>query len=302
MERKVTTGMPGRLEDNTFTEHIEDAYFLVLGFEVNGSPLTNPDFEQDMKDQNKEPSSAYYEMEVGDDYPGGEGEVTIPMHNATSDPGHTFMYLVRNQRATLFLSLGPLVSDMERFEEFRQAQHFPSQAEINKMIENFPATRLGQTIGHQTGRAYGRGTSDYHIPEKSFLFKLKISEQQYNELYRNVEKVKADIETGEKYYNIFDNHTCAKVVRYDAIGRTIPDLPWGRSLETLSTIYAINPYAFYDQMTEYKKKTKYIMEFVIGKDEKDWNNFIVKIRDGYQEKRAAKDMPKDIILIKGVKK
>ncbi|MFZ7231140.1 hypothetical protein ACLSZN_10450 [Avibacterium avium] len=304
----ITKSKTQPIENNSYTIHAEDAYFLVLGFEINKSPLTNPDFEEEMKqnqeEDNKPQRSAYKKSSIEDDVVGDIGQ-EIPFHNALTDPGHTFMYLVKNLNATIFLSVGPLVNDAERLDEYRKAHQLPDEEQINQILAKQPIAQSGYKIGHNISRAYGRGTSDYRIPEKTFLFKLKITEKQYEAIYKNVERIKKEIEQGERYYNIFDNHTCAKVVRDDAIGNILPDLPWGRSAEVSGLIQAINPYAFYEQMLEYKKKVRFIREFVIDmadKTEDEWSNFIEEIRNGNHKKLISSKMPKDIILEKGVKK
>lgn len=164
---------------------------------------------------------------------------------------------------------------------------------MKKMFEDAP---IGEAIYTQSKRMIGRGTPDYHIPEKSFLFKKKISQKEYELLYTKIIEVRNKILSGDEYYRVFGNNTCAEVVRHDVIGHIIPDLPWGRSTEIVPAIYAINPYAFYEQMREYASRTRLIREFVIEKEnteetERFWKNFIDDIN---QDKK-----PIDVILLIG---
>lgn len=321
----VTTAKSQPIENNSYSIHVEDAYFLVIGFEVNKSPLTNPNFEEDMerekreieekakeiKEINKErqqlgekledvpqfkmPSKNVYRHYPVEDDHHSDIKTEIASHNALADPGHTFMYLVKNQNATVFLSVGPLISDSTRQAEYKEklrkeGKNIPSDEAMKKIFEDDP---IGEAIYTQSKRMIGRGTPDYHIPEKSFLFKKKISQKEYELLYTKTIEVRNKILSGDEYYRIFGNNTCAEVVRHDVIGNIIPDLPWGRSTEIASAIYAINPYAFYEQMREYASRTRLIREFVIEKRDKDttkrfWNDFIVAIRSG--------ENPRDILL------
>ncbi|URL01352.1 hypothetical protein L4F91_07350 [Avibacterium sp. 20-126] len=172
------------------------------------------------------------------------------------------------------------------------------------MLAPYPAAQVGYGLGQDFNRAYGIATADYRISEKVTLFQLKITEAQYEAIYKNVVRIRNVIEQREQYYNIANNYTCAKVVRDDAIGNILPDLPWGRSAVMTGHIHAINPYAFYDQMQEYKKKSKFIQEFIIDLDDQQtqWNKFIHAIKDGNKKNLLFQNMPKDIILEKGAKK
>ncbi|MBN6073986.1 hypothetical protein HYE60_01710 [Aggregatibacter actinomycetemcomitans] len=286
IERKSTIGRAEKIENNSFTVHYEDRHHIIIGFEVNKSTLTNPDYDE--KKQAYEISDFGYDEELN---------MTMPIHHTLSDPGHTFMYLAKNDMATIFLSLGPLVNDQLRLQEYREKQGMPSQQEIHDMIGGNPAAQFGYELGGQLGRMHGRGTPDYHIPERTFLFRILISENYYNRLYTRVEKVRADVLSGKENYSIFDNNTCAKAVRYDAIGDVLPGLPWGRSAAVLHQIQAINPYAFYDQMKEFKKVHKHMEEYEIAKtdsSEDEWDKFIIKIRDSGEAM--------DIIKTKGIKR
>lgn len=326
IEETVTTAKSQPIENNSYSIHVEDAYFLVIGFEVNKSRLTNPNFEEDMEKEKRQveaearkieernkykrqlgeeieeipqfkmPSqNVYGYFPVGNDNPSDGTNFEMARHNALADPGHTFMYLVKNQNATVFLSVGPLISDPTRRAEYKEklrkeGKNIPSDEAMKKMFEDSP---IGEAIYTQSKRMIGRGTPDYHIPEKSFLFKKKISQKEYELLYTKIIEVRNKILSGDEYYRVFGNNTCAEVVRHDVIGHIIPDLPWGRSTEIVPAIYAINPYAFYEQMKKYANRTEYIREFVIEKKDKDttekfWNDFIVAIRSG--------ENPRDILL------
>ncbi|PJG84294.1 hypothetical protein [Conservatibacter flavescens] len=135
--------------------------------------------------------------------------------------------------------------------------------------------------------------SDYRIPEKTFLFKKKISEEAYHQIKAQAEKNRTEIISGSKYYNVIFNNTCAEEVRNDVIGDAIPDLPYGRSRAVLTAVEAINPYAFYDQMKQYAAKTRYIGEFVVDKGDEEttedfWRKFMDDIRAG--------ENPRDVLL------
>lgn len=164
------------------------------------------------------------------------------------------------------------------------------------MLAPYPAAQVGYELGKDFNRAYGIATADYRISEKVTLFQLKITEAQYEAIYKNVIRIRNGIEQREQYYNIANNYTCAKVVRDDAIANILPDLPWGRSAVMTGHIHAINPYAFYDQMQEYKKqkeKTYFIKKFNIDFKEETqnkWDQFILDIKN--------RNYPKDIILDK----
>ncbi|MCW9718661.1 hypothetical protein [Avibacterium sp. 21-599] len=283
------------IENNSYTIHAEDAYFLVLGFEVNKSPLTNLNFEEEMNknegDDNQPQQSAYQRIPLEDDW--GDIEIDMPVHQVLTDPGHAFMYLTKNLNATIFLSVGPLANDAERLAEYRKKHQLPNQEQINQMLDPYPAAQVGYELGKDFNRAYGIATADYRISEKVTLFQLKITEAQYEAIYKNVVRIRNVIEQREQYYNIANNYTCAKVVRDDAIGNILPDLPWGRSAVMTGHIQAINPYAFYDQMQEYEAQNELIGRKVIDKGSKDdtelfWNKFIKAIRD--------KKQPRDVFL------
>lgn len=86
MENKVSKGKTQRTELNSVTEHIEDSYALVIGFEVD------------------EPEKTYQPIrEVL------TGKIE-KYHYVVDEPGHTFIYLSKNMKITHFFSLGPLAS------------------------------------------------------------------------------------------------------------------------------------------------------------------------------------------------
>ncbi|PJG84362.1 hypothetical protein, partial [Conservatibacter flavescens] len=290
-DRVITTGIAEPIENNSYTIHVEDAYFLVLGFEVNKSPLTNPNFEEDMKKKQIEikrkakqieetnkregrsdpiptfdmPKGVYSSVTFVDDHDSNITAETM-FHRAQEDPGHTFMYLVKGERATTFFSFGPLVSDPHRLEEYIESQPPPDPISIyiqtSAVVPYRPQDMFKGINMGEANRIRGLGTPDYRIPEKTFLFKKKISEEAYHQIKAQAEKNRAEIISGSKYYNVILNNTCAEEVRNDVIGDAIPDLPYGRSRAVLTAVEAINPYAFYDQMKQYAAKTRYIGEFV----------------------------------------
>ncbi|MBN6077703.1 hypothetical protein HYE59_09205 [Aggregatibacter actinomycetemcomitans] len=283
IERKSTIGRAERIENNSFTVHYEDRHHIIIGFEVNKSTLTNPSYDE--KTQAYEISDFGYDEQFG---------ISLPLHHTLFDPGHTFMYLAKNDMATIFLSLGPLVNDQLRLQEYREKQGMPSQQEIHDMIGGNPAAQFGYELGGQLGRMHGRDTPDYRITERTFLFRILISETYYNRLYARVEKVRSEVLSGKENYSIFDNNTCAKAVRFDAIGDVLPGLPWGRSAAVLHQIQAINPYAFYDQMKEFKKVHKHMLEYEIKDNEKAWDDFIISVRN-----HGKNNSVRDIILTHG---
>lgn len=89
-EPKTTTAKTKPKDKNAVTEHREDVFNLVIGFEVNDP-------------------HAYREALV---VPNGRRKV----HFVMEDPGHTFMYLTKNRKISFFYSLGPHdgASDQER--------------------------------------------------------------------------------------------------------------------------------------------------------------------------------------------
>lgn len=123
-----------------------------------------------------------------------------------------------------------------------------------------------------------KGTPDYHIPEATKLFKLVIREEQYNELYQKIERMREDVKKGTRYYNIFNNFTCASAVR-EILGDTIPNLPEGKSAVLVGHIRAINPYAFYEDMEKFVQGKLVSRKYELGEREDIWNNFLTEIRE-----------------------
>ncbi|PJG84284.1 hypothetical protein [Conservatibacter flavescens] len=139
---------------------------------------------------------------------------------------------------------------------------------------------MAYVAAHEKQRMYGRGTSDYRIPEKTKLFKFPIKQEQYTQLYERTRQYKNDIENGVKFYNITNNFTCASVVR-EIIGTTIPDFPWGRSAVLSGHIRAINPYALYQDVEKYASE-RGISEVEISESVDVWKKFIINIRDSVE--------------------
>ena len=245
------------IEENSYTEHIEDLHYVVIGFEVNHPEV-------------------YEKLILTDDHDSSI-EVEMPVHQVASDPGHTFMYLVKRQNATIFFSLGPMANDSLRLEEYRRENNMHLQEEIERMIGTNPQATLGYELGNTLQRAYGKGTPDYHIPEATKLFKLVIREEQYNELYQKMEIMREEVKNGKRYYNIFNNFTCASAVR-EILGDTIPNLPQGRSAVLVGSIHAINPYAFYEDMEKFVQGKLVSRKYELGENEKLWNVFLETIR------------------------
>ena len=86
MANKVSKGKAQRTELNSVTEHVEDSYALVIGFEVD------------------EPEKNYRPLR---NYLTGKIE---KYHYVVDEPGHTFIYLSKNMKISHFFSLGPLAS------------------------------------------------------------------------------------------------------------------------------------------------------------------------------------------------
>lgn len=258
MSNHITTGIAKPLEENSYSEHIEDLHFVVIGFEVNHPEV-------------------YQKLILTDDYDPSI-EVEMPVHDVASDPGHTFMYLVKRQNATIFFSLGPMANDPLRQEEYRAENNLYSQEEIERLIKANPSAMLGYELGNSLQRAYGKGTPDYHIPEATKLFKLVIREEQYNELYQKIEMMREEVKKGTRYYNIFNNFTCASAVR-EILGDTIPALPKGKSAVLVGHIHAVNPYAFYEDMEKFVQGKLVSRKYELKKMKNTWEDFLKAIRE-----------------------
>lgn len=254
----ITTGIAKPIEENSYSEHIEDLHFVVIGFEVNHPEV-------------------YEKLILTDDYDPSI-EVETPIHHVASDPGHTFMYLVKRQNATIFFSLGPMINDPLRLEEYRTENNLYSQEEIERLIKANPSAMLGYELGNTSQRAYGKGTPDYHIPEATKLFKLVIREEQYNELYQKIEIMREEVKKGTRYYNIFNNFTCASAVR-EILGDTIPNLPEGKSAVLVGHIHAVNPYAFYEDMEKFVQGKLVSRKYELGEMKDIWEDFLKAIRE-----------------------
>ncbi len=138
--------------------------------------------------------------------------VTKKVHYVLEDPGHTFMYLTKNLKVTFFFSLGPHVG--------------ASTAE----------------------RMMGKGTPEYKIPGLTRLYRLIITESQYEKMFAKGKEYRNDVLAGKRYYNIFKNFTCARSAR-DIIAAGWPGVPAGASpigtpIPTKEDY--VNPYAFYE--------------------------------------------------------
>ncbi|PJG84209.1 hypothetical protein, partial [Conservatibacter flavescens] len=256
----ATISKTQKIELNSSSVHIQDRYYLVIGFEVNKPEV-------------------YNELILEDDYDSSV-KITVNMHDVLSDPGHAFMYLVKNKSATIFFSLGPIINDSERLLEINTEQRVPTKV-VNALFRHNPiATTLAYVAANAKQRMYGRGTSDYRIPEKTKLFKFPIKQEQYSQLYERTRQYKNDIENGVKFYNITNNFTCASVVR-EIIGTTIPDFPWGRSAVLIGHIRAINPYALYQDVVTYASD-RGISEVEISESVDIWDQFITDIRNNQE--------------------
>lgn len=111
------------------------------------------------------------------------------VHYIGIDPGHAFMYTVRNNKVTQFLSFGPI-----------------------------------QT-GNLRNAAWGPGTPDFGMSYATNLFKVEVSMAQMN----SVEKITAEfrqlILSGDMPYKGLSNDTCAETVKeiLDKAGVTTPN-------------------------------------------------------------------------------
>ncbi|WP_199155619.1 hypothetical protein [Chromobacterium sp. ASV23] len=162
--------------------------------------------------------------------------VTKKVHYVLEDPGHTFMYLTKNLKVTFFYSLGPHAG--------------ASTAE----------------------RALGKGTPEYPIPGLTRLYRLIITESQYEKMLAKGKEYRADVLAGKRYYNIFKNFTCARSAR-DIIEAGWPAVPAGGSpigtpIPTREDY--VNPYAFYEAING-KFPTA---EIKLGENEEEWSRIM----------------------------
>lgn len=159
------------------------------------------------------------------------------VHYVLEDPGHTFIYLTKNLKVTFFYSLGP-------------AYNNPLQ------------------------RAYGQGSPEYKIPGDTRLFRFNIGEDQYEKMLAKGKEYRADVLAGARYYNIFQNFTCARSAR-DIIAAGWPGVPRGSSFIGKGVVMedVVNPYAFYEAIHD-----KYSQgEIRLSQNKTEWRNLM---RDG----------------------
>lgn len=177
------------------------------------------------------------------------------VHYLNVDPGHAFMYTVRNNKVTKFFSFGPVTH--------------------------------GEFVNTQ-------GTPDYGMDYPTRLFKVPLSAEQMNKVEATVDKYRKEISDGKMKYRGVTNDTCAETVRQIlsesgvstpngtgpvAVGdvsapNPVPDVRWRQTgtnaqwpvpipypefsqrepLKATPTLDAVNPYKWYD---EFKKSGKY---------------------------------------------
>ncbi|MEN3029288.1 hypothetical protein [Chromobacterium amazonense] len=194
------------------------------------------------------------------------------VHYVLEDPGHTFMYLTKNLKITFFYSLGP-------------AHHDPVR------------------------RAYGPGTADFHIPGATRLYRFVLTEAQYEKMLAKGKEYRADVAAGTRYYNVFQNFTCARSAR-DIIAVGWPSVPKGESVVGNSQIakdMVVNPYAFYEdihnkygnseiQLGENESKWQKIMNKVVQSPGKVTDPTMEKGKWGFDEKSESEDYVPDHVL------
>ncbi|GGX85360.1 hypothetical protein [Vogesella alkaliphila] len=158
------------------------------------------------------------------------------VHYVLEDPGHTFMYLTKNGKISFFYSLGPHVG--------------------------------ASTVE----RAYGYGTPEYKIPGETRLFRFNISEVQHEQMRAKGKEYRNDVLAQRRYYNIFQNFTCARSAR-DIIAVGWPGVPKGSSFiggKGIVMEEVVNPYAFYEDIhTKYPKG-----EVVLSHSEDKWKGIM----------------------------
>lgn len=227
MNKKVTTGRAQRKELRSSTVHIEDDFALVIGFEVEG-------FEQYFRTL-----KTFWNN-------------TFNVHYVLDNPGHTFMYLSKNNRVTHFFSLGP------------------------------EASNHGNE-GTTKERMHGKGTPDYWISDETRLFRFYLNESEYEILANKIDERRKLIENGDEYYRVIDNHTCASAV-HDIIKTVWKDIPAGESriaygdktgLEFSPPINVVNPYAFYHDLVEAGFKFR-VLKPTENPEDNIWDSIIFK--------------------------
>ena len=172
-------------------------------------------------------------------FPGGGTIIEDTLNFGVEDVGHTFFYIVKNNVIQQFFSFGPIV----------------------------PNT------------AYGKGTPNYHLPDETRLFKIPISSFNYDEIMRYTQEAREAIISGDDYYNIFNNYTCASSTK-EILDKVIPEkLPNGRgavaALNVRLPANVTHPYAWYLGFfnSEWRKTEK-----VLPADEKGWKHIMEKCR------------------------
>lgn len=157
------------------------------------------------------------------------------VHYVLEDPGHTFMYLTKNFKITFFYSLGP---------------------------------HAGASTQE---RAYGQGTPEYPIPGTTRLFRFNLNESQYEKMHAKGKEYRADVLAGKRYYNIFQNFTCARSAR-DIITAGWPSVPKGTSFVGKGVVMedVVNPYAFYEDIHNGYPNS----EIQLSSNKAEWKNIM----------------------------
>lgn len=130
------------------------------------------------------------------------------------DVGHAFFYIVKNNLVQQFFSFGPV----------------------------------------KPKSIFRQGTPDYHLRDKTHLFRIPISYPQYISIMDYTNIARERIISGDKYYNIFNNYTCASSTK-EILDKIIPKkIPYGRGHIAVYYIDipfdAIHPYAWYNSFIE----------------------------------------------------
>jgi hypothetical protein len=137
-------------------------------------------------------------------------------HDLNIDTGHAFFYLVKNDKVTKFFSFGP------------------ADPEGAKLLARNP------------------GSPDFGIGEETKLFRIPLSEKQYDALMKDTEAVRQKISSKDIFYTPLINDTCAEEAR-DILKAHIPNLPEGSSkIEYADTkvAIAVNPYMWHKNFKE----------------------------------------------------
>ena len=132
------------------------------------------------------------------------------------DVGHTFFYITKNRKIKSFFSFGPK--------------------------------------GKGLRRLYGDGNPNYKISENVKLFTIPLSQDEYNGLIEETEKMRESIIAAwaikDTNYNLFINTTCTSIAK-QVLNKVIPNkIPQKASCSILLKGFylgdLINPYAWYD--------------------------------------------------------